>query len=236
MSQRLFSSILLFSPCISLPVLTFKTEYWSHSSGMFGALVGVLVSFLLSSCAYYSDGFSKDFLVHRGATNRRTYWTAVCGVESNAELWLVCLVEGYWLGLNAGTFFQSLDLTLEVALGIGVFSGVAVVCQVLWIVGFCYAPMLKFIGFSKARMYSPVESILCAATAIVMGEFLGCAFGAYATGVYVLGNAAKHTVFVYVLGLYAVFLGVLGLLVTLRGLYYFCIQSPSPSLDSLELP
>jgi len=184
---------------------------------------------------YCSESFSKDLLVHRGATSRKSLWAGLCGVETNAELWLLALVQGYWLGLNTGALLKALTLRMQLALPLSVFAAVSVLLQVLLVTGFCYAPLLRFIGFSIAQMHSPLESALCGVTGIVLAEFLGCAFAAYSAGVYVLGQLVQDTVFVYVLGAYAALLCLLGLGVTLRGAVLFCLRWRHSEQPFIEL-
>lgn len=235
MSLRLFGSVLLLSPFVLAPTLVFKSPLWTHESGMLGALVGLILSFCLSGLVYCSESFSKDLLVHRGATSRKSLWAGVCGVGTNAELWLLALAEGYWLGLNIGALFKALNLRWEIALPLGVFAAVSAFLQVLLLTGFCYAPLLRFIGFSTAKMYSPLESVLCILAGIVLAEFLGCAFAAYSAGVYVLGLLVKDTMMVYVLGVYAAILCLLGLGVALRAIVYSFLRRRHSNRSIIEL-
>ena len=235
MTLRLFGSVLLLSPFVLAPTLVFKSPLWTHESGMLGALVGLTLSFCLAGLVYCSESFSKDLLVHRGATSRRSLWAGVCGVETNAELWLLALAEGYWLGLNIGTLLKALSLNWELALPLGVFAAVSVLFQVLLLAGFCYAPLLRFIGFSTAKMYSPLESVLCGLAGIVLAEFLGCAFAAYSAGVYVLGLLVKDTVMVYVLGVYAAILCLVGLGVVFRAVVISFLHRRHSNRSVIEL-
>jgi len=235
MTLRLVAPVLLFSPFVLVPTFVFKSPLWTHESGMLGALLGLVLAFCLSGLVYCSESFSKDLLVHRGATSRKSLWAGLCGVETNALLWLLALVQGYWLGLNVGAFLKALSLRLELALALGVFSAVSVLFQILLLAGFCYSPLFRFIGFSTAKMHSPLESVLCGAAGLILAEFLGCAFAAYSVGVYVLGLLAKDTVFVYVLGIYAVILCLLGLGITLRATFYFFVHWSRSNRPFIEL-
>lgn len=235
MTLRLFAPVLLFSPFVLVPTFVFKFPLWTHESGMIGALLGLALSVGLSGLVYCSESFSKDLLVHRGATSRKSLWAGLCGVETNALLWLLALIQGYWLGLNTGAFLKALNLPLELALALCVFSAVSTLFQILLLAGFCYAPLLRFIGFSTAKMHSPLESTLGGVAGIVLAEFLGCAFAAYSAAVYVLGQLARDTVFVYVLGVYAVILCVLGLGITLRAAFYFFVHMSRSNRSFVEL-
>lgn len=235
MTLRLFGSVLLLSPFMLAPTLVFKFPLWTHESGMLGALVGLILSYCLTGLVYCSENFSKDFLMHRGATSRKSIWAGVCGVKTNAELWLLALAEGYWLGLNIGALFKALSMNWEISLPLGVFAAISVLFQVLLLVGFCYAPLLRFIGFSTAKMYSPLESVLCGLAGIVLAEFLGCAFAAYSAGVYVLGLLMKDTVMVYVLGIYAAILCLMGLGIALRAVVYSFLRRRHSNRSIIEL-